>query len=308
MASCNWLVAACLAASCGAPTVVETKASAEPKQVAEGKADDGLLGSGPVDPPGASAAEGRALFHAMCSGCHGPDAKGNTRAKHTIFPAPRDLTRAEYRFRSTVTGALPTRADMKRTLAEGLPGTSMPAWGETFNDAELHSLILYLETLSPRFAEEPRNPEDVIADVKTLEPPPPTPELLAKGKLLYDKVKCFDCHGAKGRGDGPSALTTKNSDGTRSHVFDFSYGLYKGGTSPSAVYRTFATGLNGTPMPAYDKTVPNETDRWALVYYCLSLSRPRGLWFYLTERPRWDEPMAPRPMSGDATQSVAEHP
>ena len=38
------------------------------------------------------------------------------------------------------------------------------------------------------------------------------------------------------------------------------------------IYRTFTTGLNGTPMPSYQQTI-SEEDRWALVDYVWSLSR-----------------------------------
>jgi hypothetical protein len=37
------------------------------------------------------------------------------------------------------------------------------------------------------------------------------------------------------------------------------------------VYRTFMTGLDGTPMPSYQDALPEEQSRWDLVSYCFEL-------------------------------------
>ncbi|HTM22432.1 MAG TPA: c-type cytochrome [Kofleriaceae bacterium] len=246
----------------------------------------------PADWNRASAAEGRALFRAVCAGCHGDDGRAATPAAAVYFPAPRDLTRGEFRFRTTASGTLPLRDDLVRTLHDGLPGTAMPAWGDQLSVRQLMSLVLYVQTLSPRFADpdEEVADEDILVRAAALQPPPDSAALRTRGRALYQQLKCHDCHGDAGRGDGPSAPTARNQDGTRGHVFDFTYGVYKGGNRPIDVYRTFMTGLDGTPMPSYADSIPAERDRWALVYYVLSLSRPRGFWFYLRERPTWRDP------------------
>lgn len=239
----------------------------------------------------ASVDEGARIFRAACAGCHGEDGRARTPAAEAMFPRPRDLVAGEIHFRSTTDDLLPLRRDLVRTLARGLPGTQMPAWGRQLSERELMSVVLFLETLSPRFHEDdPPEPDDVLVDLRTLKAPAPTQRLLARGRQVFDDMKCWECHGRGGRGDGPSAPTLHNRDGSRADVFDFTYGRYKGGTTPEAVYRTFMTGLDGTPMPSYADTLTNEDDRWALVYYCLSLSRLRGAWFYLSERPTWEDP------------------
>lgn len=236
----------------------------------------------------ADADEGRRIFLAVCAGCHGADGRGDTPVGKRLFPRPRDLTRGEYRFRSTASGKSPTRADLALTLWRGLPGTAMPSWKEQLSMKQLMSVVLYLETLAPRLVEKPAKAKDVIVQSDELEPPPTSPELIARGRELYQQMGCVKCHGASGRGDGESAQTLRNQDGARSHVFDFTYGIYKGGSRPVDVYRTFVTGLDGSPMPSYADAIPEPRDRWALVYYCLSLGRDKGLWFYLTEGPGWE--------------------
>jgi cytochrome c oxidase cbb3-type subunit 2 len=240
--------------------------------------------------PAAEAAEGKQLFAALCAGCHGPRGDGKSSVAEHLFPAPRDLTRGEYRFRSTTSGALPLRADLLRSLALGLPGSAMPGWQEQLSDRQMLSLVLYLETLSPRFAAEPRQDEDLLvpSDVTELTE---TPASIERGRQLYGQLKCGECHGQDGRGDGLAAASAKNSNGTPSHVFDFTYGVYKGGSRPLDVYRTFVTGLDGSPMPSYDQSIQQVGDRWALVHYVRSLGRSKGASYYATERPRWREPL-----------------
>ncbi len=246
----------------------------------------------PAEWTSATKTEGRRLFRAVCAGCHGLDGRARVAAAARYFPRPRDLTRGEYRFRTTASGTLPLRRDLFRTLAQGLPGTAMPGWGEQLSTRQIMSLVLYLETLSPKFQDpdEKIEEDDVLVKPGSIKRPPITAKLLARGRAVYEKMKCGDCHGPRGRGNGPAAKTAKNQDGSRSNVFDFTYGVFKGGSRPSDVYRTFMTGLDGTPMPSYSDSLPDNADRWALVYYVLSLGRTRGLWFYLSERPTWQEP------------------
>jgi len=278
-------IALVAALACGAPEV----------QPNESAAEDDFGGPAEIDWDDASVEDGRRFFAAVCSGCHGRRGDGDSRVAKAMFPAPRDLTRGEYRFRSTASGTLPRREDVLRTLELGLPGTAMPAWKARFSPRQMRSLVRYLETLSTRFRHEERREQDVVADVSVLMPAEVTPGTLAQGRVVYERMKCGQCHGADGRGDGGAADTHRNSDGTLSHVFDFTWGVYKGGASAADVYRTFMTGLDGTPMPSYIQSLPTEADRWALVHYVRSLSRERGLWFYLSERADWRDPVATQP-------------
>ena len=259
--------------------------------------DDFDWGEAPTPEPDpwidASPADGKRLFRTLCTGCHGAEGKGDGPVASSMFPRPRDLTSGVYKFRSTASGTLPTREDMLRTVTDGLPGTEMPSWGPQLKDEQLRSLVLYLERLAPRFATQGRKDSDVL--VGELVAPEATPELLERGKQVYTDMKCATCHGERGRGDGEAARNYGQKAGSDTEVFDFTWGVYKGGATAEALVRTFVTGLDGTPMPSYVDSLPEERDRWALALYCLSLTRPRGLLFYLTERPTWYEPAAPKP-------------
>jgi hypothetical protein len=52
--------------------------------------------------------------------------------------------------------------------------------------------------------------------------------------------------------------------------FDFTTGTLKRGSSPENIYITYTTGLDGTGMPSYEDSLPEE-DRWHLDSYTLRL-------------------------------------
>ena len=100
-----------------------------------------------------------------------------------------------------------------------------------------------------------------------------TPERLARGKQLYADAECLACHGATGRGDGPSAPTLKDGHELPIVATDLTRPTrFKNGRRPEDVYRTLVTGLAGTPMPSYADSLEPE-QAWDLVFYVLSLSK-----------------------------------
>jgi mono/diheme cytochrome c family protein len=93
-----------------------------------------------------------------------------------------------------------------------------------------------------------------------------------RGAELYQSLGCFNCHGAKGRGDGPSAAELKDDWGNKIVPYDFSSGgRLKCGDQPADLYRVFMTGLSGTPMPSFADSLSPQ-DAWNLVHYLRSLS------------------------------------
>ena len=103
------------------------------------------------------------------------------------------------------------------------------------------------------------------------EPLPSTEESLARGRQLYEDQGCGACHGDQGRGDGLSAPTLTDDWGDHIRAADLTQRwTWRGGATKRDIYRTFSTGLNGTPMPSYDEVLEPE-GRWHLVNYVYSL-------------------------------------
>jgi cytochrome c oxidase cbb3-type subunit 2 len=131
---------------------------------------------------------------------------------------------------------------------------------------ERRAVIAYLKTFSGRFAtDRPRPPVEVPP------PPPLTADVIARGRRIYQKAQCAECHGSGGRGDGPSAPTMKDGRGLPIAVPDLTRWPLKRGSEPDSLFYTITTGLNGTPMPSYSDAL-DPGDIWALVHYLESLT------------------------------------
>lgn len=236
----------------------------------------------PWEHPG-SVVVGRDIYLMACVMCHGRDGRGDGSVGATLSPRrapqPRDFTKSAFKLRSTPSGQLPTTADLVRTVTDGIRSSGgpltiglrgyriMPSFRQMPVEQQLE-VIEYVKSLNPRFWER--------GEIKTVAipaPPPVTPDRIARGKQLYADAECLACHGATGRGDGPSAPTLKDESGLRIAATDLRRPQrFKNGSRPEDVYRTLVTGLAGTPMPSYgDSLEPDQA--WELVFYVLSLSR-----------------------------------
>lgn len=84
----------------------------------------------------ASQRRGEALYHANCAFCHGADGSGKNWIGQFMQPKARDLT--QYSPRSMPLPRLTQR------IREGLPGTSMPAWGSVLQPDEIDAVAAYV--------------------------------------------------------------------------------------------------------------------------------------------------------------------
>jgi DMSO reductase family type II enzyme heme b subunit len=226
----------------------------------------------PPTPVAADLKAGKALYDRHCAQCHGDEGKGDGPAADFVYPRPRDFSTAIFKIRSTKSGELPTDHDLFGVISEGLPGTSMPAWKKFLTELERWQLVHYVKTLDTLdlFKEEQPKEQVFIGA-----PPKVTGDLLARGGELYETKKCWQCHGKRGRGDGPSSLGMKDEWGHAIRPVNFTKGWrFRGGDRIEDIYRTFTTGFNGTPMPSFVDAIPAAEERWALAAYVKSLVRP----------------------------------
>jgi high-affinity iron transporter len=104
----------------------------------------------------------------------------------------------------------------------------------------------------------------------TLDELPAQTPSLTRGAEVY-QLNCAGCHGAVGRGDGPTA---KGLDPAPANLAD---GAALRDVSPLDYYRRISIGTVGTAMPAFEGRLPAE-DRWAVALYAsiLRMPAPRG--------------------------------
>lgn len=218
-------------------------------------------------PAGDACGKGKQLYEAKCSQCHGDVGDGKGVGADLFEPRPRDFTSGAFKIRTTESGELPTDADLHRIIRAGMPYTGMPAW-PSFSDAEIADLACYIKGFNADFADTSVHPKVVTVP----KAPAFDSESAKQGRTIYEENKCFDCHGKAGRGDGESAPTLKDDWGNPIRPADLTKRwTFRGGPARPDIYRTFMTGLNGTPMPSFASSIA-EADRWKLVDYVYSLS------------------------------------
>jgi cytochrome c oxidase cbb3-type subunit 2 len=216
---------------------------------------------------------GERVYQENCAACHSEKGDGKGPLAERLKTKPRDFTIGIYKFSSTPSGSLPLDEDIFRTISRGVRGTSMLAQLQ-LSERERWAVVQYVKTFSKRFKEE--KPGQAVAGPPA---PPPNAKLIALGRSKYEEAGCAQCHGADGKGHGPSAKDLKDDWGNPISAADLTLKPFKSGPNPEDLYRTISTGLNGTPMPSYAAAFsPNE--RWALVSYVLSIAtkeKPRGM-------------------------------
>src|SRR3989441_8215723 len=149
---------------------------------------------GPWEHP-ESVAVGRDIYVMACVMCHGVDGKGDGSVGPMLSPRrapqPRDFTSAEFKFRSTPSGQLPTTADLFRTVTEGVRSSGgpmtiglrghriMPSF-RYMPEAQRLEVIEYIKSLNRGFWERRE-----VNNVAMPAAPPLTIQRLSRGKQLY---------------------------------------------------------------------------------------------------------------------------
>ena len=207
--------------------------------------------------------QGREHYLAHCAACHG--ALGNGRGEFAgefRDNRPRDFTLANFRFRSTPSGELPFEDDLKRTVGRGVDLTHMPAFNGVLRADEITSVVKALQKFSEKWNEADAL-DTLLPETK---PVPVTDRTVLKGKALYKLLKCADCHGLEGRGDGPKAKKLVNDAGQPILPRDYRWGRFKSGSGDEDIARAILMGLDGTPMASFAPALPGKRVWYLLAY------------------------------------------
>lgn len=251
----------------------------------------------------ARAKEGRRIYAGNCLSCHGEYGDGAGPGSAGMNPLPRDFRRGTFKFTTTSPGNKPTRGDLVMTLRRGMPLAKMPSFAALEDDkldwlAEYVVFVAFRGEVERKLAAmveadgdfDPSTLDDVVASVADawkqapsqvvnppVEMPPINAATLARGKEIFlsPQIKCYDCHGAEGRGDGQGAKDLKDDWGNPLQPRNLTLGVYRSGSRPIDLFRTVSVGVKGTPMPAFGTTLSPQ-DIWAVVLYAKSLGAPRS--------------------------------
>jgi mono/diheme cytochrome c family protein len=222
----------------------------------------------PSNPPKEVLARGEKVYNYVCAPCHGKDGKGDGVVSSTIFVKPRNFTSGVFKFRSTETGNLPTDEDLYESISLGFHNTAMPSFS-SLSPEDRFALTEYIKKFSERFSNPNEYPLKVIEPVNAI---PLSPQSIAKGREIYIRMKCWECHGVSGRGDGPAAKRGFTDDwGNKILIPDLTNpNEVKRAQTVEEIYLVFTTGLNGSPMPSYKEVLTDE-EMWHLANYIYAL-------------------------------------
>ncbi len=209
------------------------------------------------------------VYRERCAQCHGEEGEGDGPAAEFLYPKPRDFTFGVFKYKTShADSEFPYDQDLRKSIREGLPGTSMPAWGEELSDAQVDGLIQLIKEFG-EWAEEDEEelgtePIDMGAQVASSE------ESLTRGAKVFEKA-CVQCHGAKGRGNITSGKKLKDDWGDRIWPRNLTRPeTWRWTKDARDIFQRISAGIRGTPMPEHTTTMPVE-DRWDVANYAMSL-------------------------------------
>jgi DMSO reductase family type II enzyme heme b subunit len=213
--------------------------------------------------------DGKAIYEKRCSNCHGMEGRGDGPGAGFFRPRPTNFVRGQFKYASTIKGALPTDEDLFKTVSKGLSGTGMPAWESVLSESDRKAVIAHVKTFSKKFADQ-KGAAKLIDFGKKISS---SKESITKGKeLFFKKADCARCHGVEGRADGPNAkeLSVWPRNLTKGWLFRRS-------NAPEEIFQRITRGIIVMPSFAKGETVETtEEERWHIANYVHSLSQYEG--------------------------------
>lgn len=237
-------------------------------------------------PPSAEMIEaGKRVYFTKCVWCHGVDGAGDGPAADRLWPRPRNFNQGTFKIRHTASGELPLfdskkpipgQNDLFETVTHGLPGSAMPSWDGILTDEQRLQVLSFVTTqlVKDRKFDDKATETVTVLQLNEIKQVPATKESIEKGKQLVVDKKCIECHGIDGRGDG-NAFNLKDDWGFAIQPANWHKcwnfrGSRRDPYNVKNIFRTFSTGVNGTPMPSFADSTTLE-ERWDIANFVNSL-------------------------------------
>jgi mono/diheme cytochrome c family protein len=228
---------------------------------------------------------GKRVYFTKCVWCHGVDGGGDGPGADRLWPRPRNFNQGTFKIRHTASGELPLfdakkpvpgQNDLFETVTHGLPGSAMPSWEGILTEEQRLQVLSFVTTqlVKDRKFTDTKSESQTILQLAELKPIAASEESLKKGAELIVEKKCVECHGMEGRGDG-NAFNLKDDWGFSIQPANWHKcwnfrGSRQDPYNVTNIFRTFSTGVNGTPMPSFaDNTTVEE--RWHIANFVNSL-------------------------------------
>jgi mono/diheme cytochrome c family protein len=228
---------------------------------------------------------GKRVYFTKCVWCHGVDGAGDGPGADRLWPRPRNFNQGTFKIRHTASGELPLfdakkptpgQNDLFETVTHGLPGSAMPSWEGILTEEQRLQVLSFVTTqlVKDRKFTDKQSESQTVLQLGDLTPIAPTEESLKKGAELVVEKKCVECHGADGRGDG-NAFNLKDDWGFSIQPANWHKcwnfrGSRQDPYNVKNIFRTFSTGVNGTPMPSFADNSTVE-ERWHIANWVNSL-------------------------------------
>lgn len=205
-------------------------------------------------PPAMPAAQ---TYTALCARCHGEKGDGFGPLATYLDPAPREFTRAAFM------NSKP-RERFEASIKNGVPGTSMPAWGQVLDEAARRAVLDYVFAT---FVKEPRR-EPKVRDVPATNPVALNDESIHRGEQMFLR-RCTGCHGRKADGKGPNSLdiVPRPRNLRDRHFVD--------SVTDQRLLESVLYGVQGTAMPPWIDYGLTNDDAGDLVNYIRTVNQRR---------------------------------
>lgn len=258
-------------------------------------------------PPAEMIESGKRVYFTKCVWCHGVDGAGDGPGADRLWPRPRNFNQGTFKIRHTASGELPLfnynektpdsgKNDLFDTVTHGLPGSAMPPWEGILTEEQRIQVLSYVTTqlVKDRKFTDKQSETQTVLQLATIKPAEATEDSIKKGAQLIVDKKCIECHGVEGRGDG-NAFNLKDDWGFSIQPANWHKcwnfrGSRQDPYNVRNIFRTFSTGVNGTPMPSFADSTSIE-DRWNIANFVNSLcerdeeGKPLGI-DPLTDKPK----------------------
>ena len=248
---------------------------------------------------GATLRHGGELYRNYCQQCHGATGNGDGPGGRYLVPLPRDYRSGFFKFLTSEpndAGFKPRRADLTRTIRNGLDGSAMPAFS-ALKSTDVDALVSYVMFLSIRGESEfqlmkiaadkrkaddysPADSEKMLFNslstiVKTWSRSDSTPvevpadpyvtdeqrlEAAARGhRIFLDATQggCTACHQNYGR----AALYQFDSWGGMTRPRNLLLGAYRVSKNAEDIYARLYCGIPGVGMPSHKHLQPTAAEK-----------------------------------------------